>query len=248
MPSVVLKSVGAHVGSATWSFCVGGARRAPWSWLQGPPPVRELSPVRRTKSGRLSRNIPVQAISLTTDGWLFLESGLEHELMMSLDRLPGTAWLVGQPARLKWEDGMKHFPDLLSVDRDGSVTIWDARPPHRRDETFDVVSSRTAKACAEIGWGYVLFGGFTEVESLNLRWIAGARRPPEWLEPAKATLRRVVEGDTTTVGDLLAADDGRGYLTSSMWHLVWTGELTMDLTVRWDRSTVIAWATDVGAP
>jgi len=39
-----------------------------------------LQPVRETKSGRLSRNIPVQAMSTTTGGWLFLESGLEHEL------------------------------------------------------------------------------------------------------------------------------------------------------------------------
>lgn len=249
MPSVGLKSVGAQVGSATWAFCVGGAGRAPWSWSEGPPPVRELSPARLTKSGRLSRNIPVHAMSMTTGGWLDLESGLEHELMMSLDRLAKTAWLVGQPARLKWEDGVKHFPDLLSVDRDGSVTIWDVRPPQRRDETFLAVSSRTAKACAEVGWVYELFGGFPEATSLNLRWLAGARRPPEWLGPARDVLRRVVVGDTTKVGDVLDADDGRGYLTSSMWHLVWTGELSMDLAASWGRPTAIAWAdAAAGAP
>ncbi len=103
--------------------------------------------MRETKSGRLSRNIPVQAMSTTTRGWLFLESGLQHELATWLDRQREVKWLVGQPVLLRWEHGTKHFPDVLSAHRDGSVTIWDVRAPEERDDTFMVMSTRTRAAC-----------------------------------------------------------------------------------------------------
>jgi hypothetical protein len=172
--------------------------------------------VRETKSGRLSRNIPVQAMSTTTGGWLFLESGLEHELATWLDRQPEVTWLVGQPALLRWEDGTKHFPDMLSAHRDGSVTIWDVRAPEERDDTFLVMSTRTRAACERVGWRYELFGGLEPVASLNLRWIASARRAPEWLAPAKAILEGVLADGGGSVGDVIAADDGRGFLTSAV--------------------------------
>lgn len=245
MPSVGLRPVGAQVGEATWSFRRRGGRRAAWSWGVGSPDPRELEPVRETKSGRLSKNIPVQAMSVTTGGWLFLESGLEHELATWLDRQPSITWLVGQPVLLRWEDGTKHFPDLLSAHSDGTVTIWDARILEQRDETFQVMSTRTKAACEEVGWHYQLFGGLAPVESLNLRWLASARRPPEWLDPARVVLRGVLDDADGTVGAVLAADDGRGFLTSSMWHLVWSGELEMDLNSPWDSASRVAWASGV---
>jgi hypothetical protein len=81
------------------------------------------------------------------------------------------------------------------------------------------------------------------VAALNLRWIAGARRAPEWLVPAKAILQ-VVLADGGSVGDVIAADDDRGFLTSAMWHLVWSGEIEMDLNAPWDQRSRLAWATD----
>jgi hypothetical protein len=182
-------------------------------------------------------------MSTTTGGWLFLESGLEHELATWLDRQRDVTWLVGQPVLLRWEDGTKHFPDALSAHRDGSVTIWDVRAPEERDDTFMVMSTRTRAACEKAGWRYELFGGLDPVAALNLRWIAGARRAPEWLVPAKAILQ-VVLADGGSVGDVIAADDDRGFLTSAMWHLVWSGEIEMDLNAPWDQGSRLAWATD----
>ncbi|OFE18449.1 hypothetical protein BA895_12165 [Humibacillus sp. DSM 29435] len=242
MVSVGLTAVGSQVGAATWTFSYAGDRYPAWAWSEGDPPVRHLEPMRRTKSGRLSKNIPVQAACMTTGGWLFLESGLEHELATWLDRKPEVVWLLGQPALLEWEDGLSHFPDLLSMDRDGEVTIWDARPPSRRDETYLVKSVRTQAACQGVGWKYEQFGGLSEVESLNLRWIAGARRPPEWLDPARNVLHDRLADGPLTIGEVMAADDGRGFLVSAMWHLVWSGQLSINLAVPWGRPTPIAWA------
>lgn len=244
MSSVGLLVVGSQVGSVSWTFRVGGVRREPWVWSEGGPPIRELEPVRKTKSGRLSRNIPVQAVSVTTQGWLYLESGLEHELATWLDRKPEVVWLLGQPVLLGWEDGISHYPDLLSLDGDGRVTIWDARPPQGQDETFLAVSVRTRAACEAVGWGYELFGGLPEVESLNLRWVAGARRPPQWLFAAQAALHTLLQHGPQTVAEVMEADGGRGYLVSAMWHLVWTGQVRMDFGAPWGRSTPISWAEE----
>ena len=46
------------------------------------------------------------------------------------------------------------------------------------------------------------------------------------------------------VGDVIEADDDRGFLTSAMWHLVWSGEIEMDLNAPWDQGSRLAWATD----
>ncbi|MEI2777868.1 MAG: hypothetical protein V9G19_18280 [Tetrasphaera sp.] len=60
--------------------------------------------------------------------------------------------------------------------------------------------------------------------------------------PAKAILQGVLADGGRSVGDVIAADDDRGFLTSAMWHLVWSGEIEMDLNVPWDQ----ALATGVG--
>ena len=57
-------------------------------------------------------------------------------------------------------------------------------------------------------------------------------------------LRGVLAGGGASVGDVIAADDDRGFLTSAMWHLVWSGEIEMDLNASWDQRSRLAWATD----
>ena len=109
---------------------------------------------------------------------------------------------------------------------------------------MSLMSTRTQAACAKVGWRYELFGGLDPVASLNLRWIASARRAPEWVMPAKAILQGVLTDGDGTVGDVIAADDDRGFLTSAMWHLVWSGEIEMDLNAPWDQRSRLAWATD----
>lgn len=246
MPSVGLTVVGSQVGDVTWRFRFGGAVQE-WGWGEGGPPLRELTPSRRTKSNTLSKNVPVQAACMMTGGVLALESGLEHELATWLDQRPSIEWLVAQPVLLEWGDGLKHYPDLLSVDGDGKVTLWDARPVERRDESFLVKAARTEAACEVVGWDYALFGGLPLVESLNLRWVAGARRRPEWLDAAYGPLTELLKSGPSTVGDVMAADGGRGYLLSVMWHLVWTGEVRIDMSVQWCSSTAIEWGTEVAS-
>lgn len=51
------------------------------------------------------------------------------------------------------------------------------------------------------------------------------------------TTLAVSRAGSCTVQDVLDADEGRGHLVASLWHLVWTGEVVMDLSVPWNNDT-----------
>ena len=227
-------------GPPSWEFAVAGTRRV-WDLSTSSPPVSELEPIRKVASSRLSRHVPVLAYSMTTGGTLALESGLELELMSWLDRQSLVTHLVSQPAHLEWEDGRSHTPDLLSMDVDGVVTLWDARATEAQDADFALKAAATRRACGEVGWRYEVFAGLSVIASLNLRWLGVSRRAPEWLDPHVEPLRSLAE-DGASIGDVAAADGGRGYLLSSMWHLVWRGDIQLDLEEPWCDSTPLAWA------
>jgi hypothetical protein len=149
----------APVGRVTdWTFRLQGSDPIRWDWSLGPPDVRGLLPIRNPRSTEKSRHIPVQAHCFVTGTTLKLESGLEYDLLLMLERDPTAAWFVPQPTRL----GVRlpnrrrtiHTPDLLMLDTAGRVTIWNVRSAERQDEKFRIQSDATAAACREVGWDY----------------------------------------------------------------------------------------------
>lgn len=217
-----------------------------WDWSLGPPDPKALCPIRSPRSTEKSRHIPVQAYSVTVGEALRLESGLEHDLLMALDRDPWQRWFVPQPARLRLGRAQPrrarvHTPDLMSVDAGGRVTIWDVRPESKQDERFQQASSSTAAACADIGWEYEVFAGLPDVRRYNLRWLTAYRMPMPWYHPAKALLQGMCASGNAVVADVLGADQGAGHLVSAMWHYAWTGDLVLDLDQSLTRQTVVRW-------
>lgn len=212
-----------------------------WDWGAASPPVYSLAPVRRTHSSEHNRHVPVSAFSTTTGGHLALESGLEHDLLRRLDRLSTIAWLVAQPVELRWAEPRKfrHVPDLLSVDTDGAVTLWDVRNPRRVDEKFTLQADRTRTACAAVGWRYEIFTGLGAVERLNLLWLHGYRRRPNWQDDVEAAILINAAGNGAVLGDLFALDDGSGQTKSSVWHLVWKGTLRVDMESKLNATTPV---------
>ena len=212
-----------------WLFqrTAGGAPVV-WDWGRGEPGARSLHPVRRPASGDHSRHVPVRVFSRTTGGHIAVESGLEHDLVRRLDRMPEVVWLVAQPARVELADGCGHVPDLLSVARDGGVTVWDCRPEPRLDAQFTEVAAVMALACVQVGWAYQVFSGVPAVERLNLIWVACSRREPSWMAAALPRLREVIGAHGATVGQVLMTEaktngQQRGQLMALVWHLVWRG-------------------------
>ena len=211
-----------------------------WDWSAGDPDPRALRPVRRPRSGAQSKHIPVRAFSTTTGNHLQLESGLEHDLVRLLDQEPTVTWLVSQPCLLAWRTGQLergHVPDLLSVDADGLVSLWDVKAPAAASsEAFAEVRALTEAACAQVGWRYNAFTGLASAHRHNLIWLHGFRSKPSWSAAHEAAvLEHCASG--CTLGDLLKAVDAEA--TAVVWHLIWTRRVSVDLTHRLAPTTPV---------
>lgn len=226
-----------------WFFCARGAAERSWDWQRfGPPAVEQLAPVRMPRSSASNRHIPVTAYSTTNGGVLHLESGLEHDLVRRLDRNAEIVSVVSQPLRLSWvaPDPLSHTPDLLTLHQNNTVTVWDVRALEEQDADFRNKSAVTRDACAAVRWHYEVFTGLGETERLNLLWLHGFRRRPDFADRHEETAIRATRNRKATIGSLFAHDDGTGELKAVVWHLVWTGVLSVDITVPWNLDTAIA--------
>lgn len=225
--------------TAGWTFKVDGTI-CKWQWNNGGPDITCLQPVRRPASTEYSSHVPVHAYSVTMKRVLPLESGLEFELALWLDRKSDIDCLVPQPFRINWSEGVHHIPDLLDRNLDGTVTIWDARPRERQDSEFLSRAASTETACKSVGWNYNVFDGLTRPESQNLRWVSGYRRAPEWIGAARNSMAQLLI-DGASIGDVLGSDDQGGHLTAALWHLIWAGDVSIDFKRPWSKKTQICW-------
>ena len=228
--------------AASWKVRLNDGDHQVWDWELGGPPLRDLVSVRRPAADAMSRHAPVRMWSATTGDYVVLESGLEYELARSLDRDPSVAWIVSQPVAVTFDDGAVHVPDLLAEHRDGRVVVWDVRPQERQDKRFNRAAELTAHACGEVGWEYRVHAEFSPPRHLNLMWLAVFRAAPKW--PHTESRRQLVglARERATIADVLAQDAGDGHLTALMWHLIWTGDLLVDLDQVINAATVLACA------
>ncbi len=223
------------VSSVEWELRVSGsAVTEAWNWqVQGSPPVRLLESVRMLRVSRRARHIPVTAFSMTTGDHVWLESGLEHDLMRRCDRDPSIGWVVSQPFRLSWDEPTagSHTPDLLTVGVEGEVTVWDARRLDEQDDDFEKHADVARHCCEAVGWSYEVFSGLTTIERMNLLWLHGFRQRPAWTDRYSEAIRCAASGGGATLGHLFDRDDGSGELKSVVWHWVWGGQLAIDLAM-----------------
>lgn len=194
------------------------------------------------KSSASNRHIPVTAYSTTNRGVVHLESGLEHDLIRRFDRDLAIVGVVSEPLRLSWTtpEPVSHIPDLLTLDDDNIVTVWDVRALEEQDDDFRNKSAVTRDECAIVGWCYEVFCGLGEIERLNLLWLHGFRRRLSWADRYEQKIRRAAGHRNATIGSLFEHDDRTGELKAVVWQLVWRGTLSVDIVASWKLDTAIA--------
>lgn len=216
------------VSSATFSFRIAG-ESVEWEWGPAPPPWRELQPIRIPKARALSRHVPAMPFCWTTGSHLVVESGLEHDLLRDLDRRPEVTWLVTQPMQICFPSEKTHVPDLLEICGD-SLQVWDVRPKRRQDAAFHLTAARAETACAAVGMEYSVFNDEAKVRRSNLRWLSCYRVIPDFAA-VDSVLNWLEAGRASTIGDVLELCDADPEILASLWHLVWRGDVAMDLDV-----------------
>jgi hypothetical protein len=199
-------------------------------------------PVRRFTARKGQRHLSGLWWCATTGGHVGFESWLERDQLMLLDFDPAVSGIASQPLWLRWtgEDGhrVSHAPDYFVRRADGSGLVVDCRPADRRPARDVAKFEATASACAQIGWEYQLLGAAEPVAAANVRWLAGYRHPRHDVPEVAGVLRQVfatpigLHVGAGAMGDPIA-------VLPVLFHLLWRGELVVDLSVPIHEATLV---------
>ncbi len=227
----------------SWVEPDGGVRRRPLVEA-GAVAFEGMLPVREFSSYRGQRHFPGLYWAATTGRHVGFESWLERDHAMLLDFDPQVTGLSSQPFWLGWWDARKdrnrsHAPDYFARAADGTGLVVDCRPADRIDETAAESFARTRDACEAVGWTYRVVSGLDPVRAANLRWLAGYRHPRFAASEGMAAAVRgafatpaPLLGQAATVGDPLV-------VLPVVFHLLWRGQLRVDLGRRLSDFTVV---------
>lgn len=173
----------------------------------------------------------------TTGSHVVYESRLELARLMLADFDPLTVGIAAQPFLIEAgapDRTRRHVPDFLLVDTAGLVTVVNVKPADRLADPKVAESLAWATELFEArGWRAETWSGLDEVMMANLRFLAGYRRTVVINPEALALVEEAV-----LPGDTIAAVEGRLHqrlgpadVRPAILHLVWTGNLIVDLAV-----------------
>ncbi len=173
----------------------------------------------------------------TTGSHVVYESRLELARLILADFDPSTVAIAAQPFLIEAEAAnrtRRHVPDFLLVDTEGLATVVNVKP---RDRLADPKVAESLAWATELfearGWRAQTWSGLDDVTMANLRFLAGYRRRVVINPEALALVdEAVLPGDTIAgverrLDKRLEPADVR----PAILHLVWTGNLIVDLAV-----------------
>ena len=171
--------------------------------------------------------------SATTRDHVIYESRLELARLLFADFDPSVRFIVAQPFLLKAEvDGAvrKHIPDYLLVTDERPVVV-DVKPLHRLSRPEVAFTfGWTREAVEARGWKYEVWSEPPEAELENVRFLSGYRR--DWLFDRELIVElRGAELDGVSLRRAAVSLPGHPeeQVRSAIYHLLWTGEFTVDL-------------------
>lgn len=201
---------------------------------------------RQPPAYRRQRNFPGWWWSATTRLHVVYESWLERHHIIEADRDARVTGIAGQPFGLTWPAGRRqalHVPDIFCRTFDGRGAVTDCRAVDKTDGDFLHNYAVTAAACQVIGWDFRLVGEPDPVWAANLRWLAGYRHPrfadpdlEQRLAAALAEPRSLAEA-ARQAGDPIR-------VMPALFHLLWLGRLTGDLSRPLGYGTILAASSD----
>lgn len=206
----------------------------------------QVKEFRKPPAYRGQRNFPGWWWAATTRSHVLYKSWLERHHIIEADRDVRVTGISGQPFELAWSNGRKqvhHVPDLFCRILDGAGVVTDCRPVSKADEDFRYKTAITAAACKVTGWNFRLAGEPDPTWAANLRWLAGYRHPRFGDEELEETLLEIFASPQPLgAGTLLAGDPIR--VRPALFHLLWRGLLSADLSGPLGETTVLSTCAD----
>ncbi|NEN07757.1 TnsA-like heteromeric transposase endonuclease subunit [Diaminobutyricibacter tongyongensis] len=168
------------------------------------------------------------------------ESMLERWALMFLDFSADIAAISAQPCLMQFEDGAYHYPDYFVVYNDGKRGIVDVH-----FEAFNSPRSvrrfqNTKSACERIGWSYGMFRSVNPVVLRNLELLSMYRHS-RYAPTEDVRLGLIDAVDGLPFAEAVGVDRSVPFAltTCRIYHLVWSGDLTADLTRPFNDHTIL---------
>lgn len=217
-----------------WADADGGGLRRSVLEEVAQVAFESASPVRRFASYRGQRHFPGWYWAATTASLVGFESWLERDRLMLLDHDRRVVGLASQPFRVIWQGATRrisHTPDYFVRLEDGPGLVVDVRPADRVGPEDAVKFSATEAMCRAMGcWSYALVHEPEPVQMANVRWLSGYRHLRNRVDDVAERLGEVFREPRTLVDGARAAGDPLAVLPT-LFHLLWCGDLTTELTV-----------------
>ena len=178
------------------------------------------------------RNFPGLYFAACMERHVGFESWLERDHMMLLDFSPRVRAFSAQPFWLLWPAGgrvRRHAPDLFVRLEGGGGVVVDVRADDRIEPEDAEAFEATALACELVGWRYRRVGVPDPVLAANVRWLAGYRYPRCLRQEYRAGLLEAFAVPAPLLAGAEAVGD-RIAVLPSLFHLMWKGVLSADLT------------------
>ncbi|WP_431220094.1 TnsA-like heteromeric transposase endonuclease subunit [Leifsonia xyli] len=174
------------------------------------------------------------------DAHVWHESLFEKWALMFLDFLSPVESITPQPCMMQFEDGSYHYPDYFIIHADGTQALLDVHFEGVVNDRIRRQFANTQRICDSIGWRYETF---TAVDGALLKNVLlfSLSRHPRWAptEPERAWLLEAVSNKCLDEVMAEHPETSPAVLTSQVYHLLWAGYLTADLTLPFTTQTIL---------
>lgn len=215
-------------------------------------PFELCGPIRRFPAYRGRRSHQGKYWFSRSQSHVGFESRFEMTALMVLDFRGDAVAVSSNPFWLLWAKGQshsRHAPDYFIRRRDGSVLVVDVKPAGRIRDRDRQQHQRTREVCRDLGWEYEEFTAIDATVERNLRLLCAYHHPrfaPSAAAQAAIAARVQRSGrNGVALGELIDAvsettqlDDTS--LICGAYHMVWNGEISVDLTRPLSWNTAIA--------
>lgn len=199
-------------------------------------------PIRQGNRYRQMRNYHGLYFFSQTNDHVWHESLLEASTLRWLDMHKEIVNIAAQPFELVFANGAKHTPDYIAAHTDATQVVYDVKPArYIVTEEFQLQAAQTRAVCDAVGWGYEVFGELPKQVETNLNWVSAFKHRGYY--PGDAVANRLLDAlehpktvlEAATALGMHTLADAR----SVLYHLIWTGFASVDLTQRLNDSAVV---------
>jgi len=209
---------------------------------------RELylaSTVRRPKSYVQQRNYHGYYFMAATGRHAWFESLLEESRLAMLDMRGDVVALATQPMQMLFRDGSHAYPDFLALHGDRTQTVFEVKPSRKVDAHLEKFA-KTKAICDLVGWGFQVLPELTPSIQRNVDYLRQFKHF-KW-RPAQARVDLLMADLDLPMTFVEAAyrlrPDSLPHGRSGVLHLIWSGELSVELSEILSDSSPIERAND----